>query len=132
MVIFQTKVKRKMNRNKRSLSIRAIGLVVIAYIYFGGLYTRSRGIKHYSIFNSSNLYGRIEKLYVAYKGTALKLESDTVTYIFYPLTSPLNGNHIFDHLAARGDSVAKPAYCDTLKLFKDDEVYLYVFEQLEN
>lgn len=106
-------------------------LVVTGYVYFGGSYTRDRGKQFYSTFNSSDLKGEIEKVYIAYKGIALKLTDDSATYIFYPVTSQSNDNKIFDNLASKGDRIIKPAYSDTLKLVKGDKVYLYTFQKLE-
>lgn len=106
-------------------------LIVISYIYFGGIYMREQGNKFYSVFNSSNLDGQIERVYVAYKGVAFKLTSDSSTYVFYPITGMLNNNQIFNSFASKGDRVIKPAYSDTLKLVKDDKVYLYTFQKIE-
>jgi hypothetical protein len=84
------------------------------------------------VFNSSHIHGKIEKVFIISKGTALKLVNDSVTYVFYPMTSPLNDNQIFDGFATKGDSVIKSAHSDTLKLLKGDKAYLYTFEKLDD
>ena len=50
---------------------------------------------------------------------------------FYPRTSQLNKNRIFDHLAEKGDIVIKGKFADTLKLIKNGNEYLYTFDQLK-
>jgi hypothetical protein len=106
-------------------------LIVVSYIYFGGIYMRKQGNNLYSTFNSSDLNGEIERVYVAYKGIAFKLTSDSSTYVFYPITGTLNNNQIFNSFAEKGDRIIKPAYSDTLKLVKGDKVYLYTFQKIE-
>lgn len=120
-----------MSKRKMIMIAFILVLVVTGYVYFGGSYTRDRGKQFYSTFNSSDLRGEIEKIYIAYKGVALKLNDDSTTYIFYPVTSQLNDNNIFDNVAEKGDKIIKPAYSDTLKLVKRDKIYLYTFQKIE-
>lgn len=101
-------------------------VVALLYIYFANVYTVKAYNRNFIKFNQSNLDDSILKSDVYAKGVRLILKEDTL--IFYPVTSGLNGNNIFEYIAKKGDSVIKKPFQDTLVLKKmDGSIYRYTF-----
>lgn len=93
---------------------------------------RRRGFQHFKKFNKANIEGVLLYVKLAYKGIAFRITGDTEEYVFYPYTNKeLNNSSIFGYTATIGDSVIKPAYSDTLKLIKGNEVLKYTFAKFE-
>lgn len=104
------------------------GLILSLSIYFYYAIVDDQKIfkEYYSQFNQSNLNDTIVKIGTYARGDQLQFKDKTV--IFYPLTSPINGNNIFRFTAKKGDRVIKRPFQDTLTLKKTDgSDYKYTF-----
>jgi hypothetical protein len=97
--------------------------------FYSTKYGAKRDLKQFDIFFASELRGSIERVRIKNHGVAFKLNNDINEYVFHPTTSSLNENHIFDHLAAQGDSLIKASMSDTIILVKDQKKYKYTFQQ---
>jgi hypothetical protein len=85
-----------------------------------------RDRKNYDDFTKSTLNGSIMDLEEYARGIKLHLKNETV--VFYPQTSKLNDNNIFNFTAKVGDKVIKKQFQDTLILQKKNGlVFKYTF-----
>lgn len=111
-----------------------IVFVVIAVIYimtanyFGSRRTKQEFLK----FDNSEINGDIKDVYFKHHGVGFKITGINEEFIFYPNTSDLNDNKIFDHLAKIGDRVFKSKNSDTLTLISNDKKYKYTFQRFDN
>lgn len=80
-----------------------------------------------SHFETSSINGTLEA--VRQSGGFTFFEVHGRTYQFKPYTSGLNENRIFGYFAQPGDSVLKPAFGDTLRLFKNSKEFRYTFKK---
>jgi hypothetical protein len=121
-----------MTKKRRNILIIAFGVIAVIYIltanYFGGQRTKQEFLK----FDNSKIDGLIKEVYIKYHGVGFKLDGRNEEFIFYPYTSDLNDNKIFDHFAKSGDRIIKNQNSDTLTLISNDEKYKYTFQRFEN
>jgi uncharacterized lipoprotein YehR (DUF1307 family) len=107
--------------------ILVIGFIVLIFI----LQKDDNNKLHYYYirFDTTNINGKLEYCEIGDHITEFKIKGIDEKFQFAPYTSELNGNHIFLYFAEKGDIIIKPSNVDTLKLIKDNEVYLYTFER---
>lgn len=98
--------------------------------YIGWKYQSEKIFIEFKQFNEASISGRIIFVEKYSREATFKIENDPNIFKFYPITSHLlNSSHIFDYLARSGDSVWKPAYSDTLFLYKGRKIYRYTFQK---
>ena len=90
-----------------------------------------RELRFYNHFNNTDINGKLEYAKIGYHGTVFKIEGVEEEFVFYPHTSNLNNKKIFYQVAEKGDLIIKHSYADTLKLKKDNIVYLYTFQKFK-
>lgn len=121
-----------MTKKRRNIVIIAFGIIAVIYVltanYFGGKRTKQEFLK----FDNSKIDGMIKDIYIKHHGVGFKIGEDNEEFIFYPYTSDLNDNKIFDHLAKSGDRVIKRQNSDTLTLISNDKEYKYTFQQFDD
>ncbi len=101
-------------------------IVPILFIYYGHIYTVKQEKDNFDKFNKYNIHNVILNLNPQSRSTILQFKEDTLS--FYPKTSELNDNNIFNFIAKKGDSVIKKPFQDTLILKKTDgSIYKYTF-----
>jgi len=108
------------------IAFTLLAICFIAYIIFSTRMTKVRAIDHFKQFNSENLKGEIEYFDARRGGVLFKLKGKKVEYEFCP-GIVLHGNKVFEDIAAKGDSIVKATYSDTLRLIKKDQVFLFTF-----
>lgn len=100
------------------------------FAYFHSIYLNRISLKRFNKFYSSNIEGIIScEVDGSIAGEFFCVNEEE--FCFLPYTSEINNNSIFDYTAKIGDSVYKPAFCDTLLLIKPDHTYKYTFEKLK-
>lgn len=120
-------------RMKKSLHIWIAIFVIIAIIYIfaaqkiGG----NRELQFFVRFDTTDIQGKIDYAKIGHYGSVFKIEGIEEEFIFYPFTSELNSGNIFYNIAEKGDVVVKQAHSDTLRLMKNDKVYLYTFQKFQ-
>lgn len=87
--------------------------------------------KSFNNFYSSHIEGILNGVNGHSRGVGFSIENSDKGFSFYPKTSELNNNKRFSGFAQKGDSIYKAAYSDTLRLFKENKVYLYTFSRIE-
>ncbi len=98
--------------------------------YIGWKYQSKKTFIEFKQFNETSISGRIIFIEKYSREATFKIEKNPNAFKFYPITNQsLNSSHIFDYFAKPGDSVWKPAYSDTLFLFKNGQVYQYTFQK---
>lgn len=108
-----------------------VGILILSFLAYQSFSVRQKGKKEFEVFYTSDLNGEISSIATSVGAVYFKLNNASVKYVFFPRTSELNNNQIFEYVATKGDKVIKPAYSDTLKLVKGDKVYLYTFQKIE-
>lgn len=120
-----------MTKKRRIILIIAFGVIAVIYIltanYFGGKRTKQEFLK----FDNSKIDGVIKEVYIKQHGVGFKLDDRNEEFIFYPYTSDLNDNKIFDHFAKNGDRIIKQQNSDTLTLISNGEKYKYTFQRFD-
>ncbi|HTE34724.1 MAG TPA: hypothetical protein VK666_30310 [Chryseolinea sp.] len=116
---------------QKVLILIGIGLVILSFLAYQSVRAKRKGKKQFEVFYASNLNSEISSITVSVGGVYFRLSNDSTQYVFFPRTSDVNGNTIFEHIAERGDLLVKKSYADTLKLVKEDKVYLYTFQKIE-
>jgi hypothetical protein len=106
-------------------------LLAIIYIYTAQKFGINREQRFYTHFDTTDIYGKLEYAKIGYHGVVFKVIGINEEFIFYPYTSMLNNNKIFYNLAERGGLIIKPKHSDTLRLQKDDVIYLYTFRKFK-
>jgi hypothetical protein len=106
-------------------------IILIILLLVGPKYESNRFKNNFLDFDTTDIMGELEYVALASHGVIFKIKGNTKKFIFYPRTSELNKNRIFDHLAEKGDMVIKGKLTDTLKLIKNGNEYLYTFDQLK-
>lgn len=92
--------------------------------------TNTKQRNDFKHFDTTFLHGIItDSVYVTSSGTVIQVNYKT--FIFHPYTSHLNNNTLFLAIAHPGDSLYKPAYDDTLRLFKDNKTFVYTFRKFD-
>lgn len=105
-------------------------MMVLVYLLTGRHYLERNFENNFKAFNKNNLEGVLTHVDIRYKGVGFKVDNNIHTYIFYPITDEkLNDGRIFNYFAEPGDSIYKPAYSDTLFLFKNGKAYRYTFQK---
>ncbi|MCZ8353380.1 MAG: hypothetical protein O9340_01510 [Cyclobacteriaceae bacterium] len=116
---------------KKSILLAVFVFLAIIYLltanYLGGKRTEQEFLKFYN----SEIYGEIKNVYIKHHGVGFQIKGNSEEWIFYPITSGLNQNKIFDHLAKCGDSIIKRKNSDTLILIQNDCEYRYTFERFD-
>jgi len=118
-----------MTRKSKIILYFILTAAVIAYVWLSQYYGNMRAQKQFDLFFNSNLNGVINRVDIKNHGVAFKLANDINEYLFYPYTSQLNGNNIFDQFAVAGDSIVKPMKSDTLVLVKNFKHFKYTFQE---
>ncbi|MBC7747886.1 MAG: hypothetical protein H7Z76_04780 [Methylotenera sp.] len=83
--------------------------------------------KAFKEFNASNLKGKITYVTKVDPSEFFVLDSVDWQYSFSSIASNNSGNKTFSEIAAIGDSIIKPAYADTLELYKKDTKQYFKF-----
>jgi len=83
-------------------------------------------------FDNSKIDGVLKDVYIKHHGVGFKLTNVNEEFVFYPYTSELNDNKVFDQLAKGGDRIIKSQNSDTLILISNDKEYKYIFQQFDN
>ncbi len=104
-------------------------IAVVLYLYTAQRYEYNRQKEFFIHFDTTNIIGSVEYAKIYSQGCMFKIEGIEEEFIFYPYTSELNDNKIFDKLVEKGDSIIKEAYSDVLILKKDNKVYQYTFSE---
>lgn len=119
----------------KKVKVIASTLVVLLFliIFFAvrEKYESNRFKNNFIDFDTTNIIGELEYVALASHGVVFRIKGNSKMFIFYPRTSELNKNRIFDHLAEKGDTIIKGKFSDTLKLIKNRNKYLYTFDQLK-
>jgi uncharacterized membrane protein YvbJ len=118
-------------RTKIIFSVLMVLLILIILSFVGEKYESNRWKNNFIHFDTTEIIGEIEYVALVSHGVAFKIKGNNTKFIFYPRTSDLNENRIFDHLATKGDTIIKGKLADTLKLIKNNKEYLYTFDQFE-
>lgn len=120
-----------MSKKKKYLII-IFGVIAAIYImtanYIGSKRTKQEFLK----FDNSKIDGVLKDVYVKHHGVGFIITNINEEFVFYPYTSDLNDNKIFDHLAKGGDRIIKSQNSDTLILISNDKEYKYTFQQFDN
>src|SRR5262245_21750802 len=114
----------------RSTFLIAFMMVLIIVAVVRQRNRRGRSQVEFKTFYSSALAGRIQDEVITRKGSVL-LKINNEFYTFYPYTSDLNNNSIFESISVPGDSVFKRQNADTLFLVHDKKVYAYTFSHFD-
>jgi hypothetical protein len=121
-----------MTHKKIKFIIGAIILVILIILsYFGGQYESNRFKNNFIDFDTTDIIGELEYVSLASHNVVFRIKGNSKMFIFYPRTSELNKNRIFDHLVEKGDTIIKGKFSDTLRLIKNGDEYLYTFDQLK-
>lgn len=116
-------------KSKRYIVIMVL-LISVGYIYIGTHYQDDKVKKEFELFYSSSIFGRVVKVDRYSRESNFVVSNDSIVYRFYPHSDKnLNDSLIFRYLAKPGDSISKPAFSDTLLLFKGNKVYSYTFRR---
>jgi hypothetical protein len=123
--------KKIMNQKNVKIIISSVIVLIILIIilYVGPEYESNRFKNNFIDFDTTDIIGELEYVALVSHGVIFKIKGNEKKFIFYPTTSELNKNRIFDHIAEKGDMVIKGKLADTLKLIKNGNEYLYTFGQ---
>lgn len=117
---------------KFKLVLVTITIILFFLFFIGTRYYDNLIFKDYEKFCQSSINGEIYSIDIKRRGVELKIKNDSSAFVFYPYANvKLNGSHIFDYFAKQGDTVKKPAYSDTLYLYKEGNIYRYTFRKFE-
>jgi hypothetical protein len=83
--------------------------------------------KAFKEFNATSLKGKITYVNKVDPSEFFVLDNLNREYSFSSIANNTSGNKIFSEIAAIGDSVVKPAYADTLMLYKNDTKQYFKF-----
>lgn len=118
-----------MNFKKHLPFIIALIAVIIYYCY-GGKNMEKEAKNNYINFNKSNLNDKL--LGIDYYARGVKIIFKYNQYVFYPRTSDLNDNSIFNATAETGDSIYKKPFQEILTLKKKNgKEYKYLFQKFK-
>ncbi|WP_027386007.1 hypothetical protein [Chryseobacterium gregarium] len=116
-----------MIKRKYILFIVFFTIVIVSYFYSGN-HLQKKGTDNFIKFNSSNLNDKLIATDYYAKGVKIIFKDDE--YVFYPLTSSLNNNNIFEVIAEAGDSIYKKPFQKILILKKKNgKEYKYNFRE---
>ncbi|MEM6264136.1 MAG: hypothetical protein AAGI38_16595 [Bacteroidota bacterium] len=115
-----------------------LGVLTILFLIPVAIWDQRRSsqiaVEHVKKFNEERLSSLIQSVRTGYKGVILTFKGSDKEkeYVFYPYTNEeLNKSKIFSHTAEKGDSIFKPAFSDTLVLFKNGEALKYTFRKFD-
>lgn len=115
---------------KNLILVIFISTIILVYLFASRNYLNRKFENNFKTFYDNNLEGVLTYVDIKYKGVGFRLENNEQTYVFYPITNQdINDGKIFNYFAEPGDSIYKPAYSDTLFLFKNERVYRYTFQK---
>jgi hypothetical protein len=120
-----------MNKKKK-LFIIIFGVLAVIYIIIANYFGHKRTKQEFLEFDNSKIDGVLKDVYIKHHGVGFKITNVNEEFIFYPYSSELNDNKIFDHLAKGGDRIIKSQNSDTLILISNDKEYKYTFQQFGN
>jgi hypothetical protein len=106
-----------------------IFIAVLIYLFTAQRTGRNREEQFFIRFDTTNINGRLEYAKIGYHGSVFKIEGIEKEFVFYPFTDELNDNKIFYNIAQKGDLIIKDSHSNTLKVKKNDKVYLYKFRK---
>lgn len=118
-------------KRKIIISTGIVLIILIILLYVGPKYENNRFKNKFIDFDTTDIIGELEYVALASHSVVFRIKGNSKMFNFYPRTSQLNKNRIFDHLAEKGDIVIKGKFADTLKLIKNGNEYLYTFDQLK-
>ena len=121
-----------MNKKSRTNLIIVFGIIAVIYILTANYFGNKRRKLEFIKFDNSKINGVVKDVYIKHHGVGFKIDKENEEFIFYPYTSDLNDNKIFDHLAKRGDRIIKSRNSDTLTLISNDKKYKYTFQKFNN
>lgn len=121
-----------MSKKIRNIVIIFLCVFAVIYILTANHFGRKRTKQEILKFDNSEIDGVVEDVYIKHHGVAFKIIGEDEEFVFYPNTSELNDNKIFNHLAKRGDSVFKSQNSDTLILITNGKKYKYTFQRFDN
>lgn len=103
-------------------------IIVILYYYFSGRNPQIEAKENFRHFNESNLKEKLTS--IDYYARGVKITFKNNKYVFYPITSPLNDNNIFEGIAEKGDSIYKKPFQKILVLKKKNgKEYKFSFKE---
>lgn len=118
------------NNLKKGKYIILVLIITVIYIRFFDERDNRRALQFYNYFYEKNIKGVLESVRGGRHGSIFKVKGFD-EFTFHPCSGKLNNNKIFDYFAAKGDSIYKQAYSDTLKLIKNEKTYLYTFQKFD-
>ncbi|MCH2083792.1 MAG: hypothetical protein MK226_15460 [Saprospiraceae bacterium] len=118
-----------MKNSKKFFKIGFLILVVAGLI--SNRYYRKRELVKFQEFYQTDVSGKLYSIIDSNTGAQIVLSETKEKFTFSPFTSFLNQKKRFAEFAKKGDFVTKPAFSDTLKLFKNGQVYLYTFRKYD-
>lgn len=121
-----------MSKKRKYIIIFVFGIIALIYILTSNYYGSKRTKQEFLKFNNSKIDGLLNNVYIKNHGVGFKINGENEEFIFYPYTSDLNENKIFDHLAKNGDRIIKRPNSDTLTLISDDIEYKYTFQHFDS
>lgn len=119
-----------MTKKKKYLII-IFSVVAVIYFMTANYFGSKRTMQDFLKFDNSQIKGVINDLYIKHHGVGFKITPNNEEFVFYPYTSELNDNNIFDHFAKSGDSIIKMQNSDTLILIANDKKYKYTFKRFD-
>lgn len=120
-----------MSKKAKVILSTSVLLILIVLYFISKKHEKNRWENEFIHFDSTEIVGELEYVALVSHGVVFKIKNNRDRFIFYPLTSDLNENRIFDHLATKGDTIIKGKFADTLKLIKKNKKYLYTFDQFQ-
>jgi hypothetical protein len=113
---------------KKTHFLFIIFLIIVVITYFiTGDNLQKKAKYNFDLFNASNINDKL--LTTDYYAKGVKLIFSDKEYIFYPITSSLNNNTIFNTIAEKGDSILKkPKQKEVILKKKNGKIYKYTFK----
>ena len=102
-------------------------MLLLNLVICGIPYTDNLFKKHLKEFNETNINGILINVDIVNHGTGFKINTSKYEFVFYPING--NRGNSFEDIADKGDSGYKPAFSDTLFLFKNKKVYKFYFRK---
>lgn len=115
---------------------RALWLMPLLFVFIIAIHLmlgpcQETRAERFEEFFSSNVSGRIIDIGGSSGFTYLRVSGDSITYEFLPHFSGPDEKWFFREIADVGDSISKPAWTDTLYLYKIESVYWFTFARFD-